>query len=65
MHEKKCVDIQDEENISKEQTTKQMVSLEAALPELAQSKNVKEELVEEEHFSSSNLNQNDEENSDQ
>ena len=42
-----------------------MVSAEAAPPGLAQSKNVKKELDEEEHFSSSNLNQNDEENSDQ
>ena len=42
-----------------------MVSVEAAPPGLTQSKNVKKELDEEEHFSSSNLNQNDEENSDQ
>ena len=40
-----------------------MVSLEAAPPGLAQPKNVKKELDEEEHFSSNNLNQNDEENS--
>jgi hypothetical protein len=40
-----------------------MVSLEAAPPGLTQSKNVKKELEEEEHFSSNNLNQNDEENS--
>ena len=42
-----------------------MVSLEAAPPGLTQPKNVKKELGEEEHFSSSNLNQIDEENSDQ
>ena len=41
-----------------------MVSVEAAPLGLTQPKNVKE-LDEEEHFSSSNLNQNDEENSDQ
>ena len=40
-----------------------MVSLEAAPPGLTQSKNVKKELDKEEHFSSSNLNMNDEENS--
>ena len=42
-----------------------MVSAEAAPLGMAQSKNVKKELDEEENFSSSNLNQNDEENSDQ
>ena len=52
--------------MSKEQrtTTKEMVSLEAVPPGLTQPKNVKKEL-EEEQFSSSNLNQNDEENNDQ
>ena len=69
IHQIKCVDsIQEEvEGISKEQTTttKEMVSVEAAPLGMAQSKNVKKELDEEEHFSSSNLNQNDEENSDQ
>ena len=68
IHEIKCVDsIQEEvEGISKEQTTttKEMLSLEAAPPGLEQPKNVKKELDEEEYFSSSNLNQNDEENND-
>ena len=42
-----------------------MLSVEAALPGLTQPKNVKKELDEEEHFSNSNLNQNDEEKNDQ
>ena len=46
-------------------TTKEMLYLEAAPSELTQPKNVKKELDEEGHFSSSNLNQNDEENNDQ
>ena len=45
--------------------TKEMVYVEAAPSGMAQSKNVKKELDEEEHFSSSNLIQNDKENNDQ